>query len=180
MTVSRTQGIPDPYRARRGLTPEVERVLRRRTNATIGSVNPDGTPHLARVWFLWDDNRVYFEGSSATRKARNIAANGLASVLVKGQAADGSTLVVLGQGTGRLLTGDEAGRVCARIRGKYLTAEGMAPVSRYLDGIDDAVGELTPGRWATWSLRSMKAAIRALPEYGDDDTWDRWFLPESE
>ncbi|MEO3973606.1 pyridoxamine 5'-phosphate oxidase family protein [Streptomyces sp. CAU 1734] len=171
--------IPDPYRAARGLSDEVQRVLRKRGNATIGTVNPNGTPHMAPVWFLFEKSgsAVYFECNSATRKARNIEANGMASVLAKGKRDDGNGLIVLGQGRARLIKGEEAREITARIRRKYMTAQGYEPVSAYLDTIDDAVAELKPEKWVAWSPARINDTIRSLPEYADG-SWDKWFLPD--
>jgi hypothetical protein len=133
---------------------------------------------MTPVWFLFDDaGRVYFECSSATRKARNIEANGTASVLAKGKSSDGSALIVLGQGTARLIKGEETRELSTRIRAKYLTAEGYGPVSAYLDTIDDAVAELNPEKWVSWNTSNINDSICALPEYVDGK-WEDWFLPD--
>ncbi|GGT43194.1 pyridoxamine 5'-phosphate oxidase family protein [Streptomyces chromofuscus] len=170
--------IPEPYRAARGLSDAARSVLRKRGNATIGTVNPNETIHMAPVWFLFDESgSVYFECNSATRKARNIQANGTASVLAKGKRADGNALIVLGQGRARLIKGEETSEFTARIRKKYLTDQGYDPVSAYLDTIDDAVAELTPEKWVAWSPARINDTIRSLPEYVDG-SWDEWFLPD--
>ena len=47
---------------------EIADVLSQRLVATIGTVNPDGSVHLAYVIFELRDGRIYFETSSLTRK----------------------------------------------------------------------------------------------------------------
>jgi Pyridoxamine 5'-phosphate oxidase len=64
------------YRAR-PTAEEVADVLSRRVAAAVGTLNPDGTVHLAYVLFLHHDGRLYFETSSITRKARNAEAQEL-------------------------------------------------------------------------------------------------------
>ena len=65
--------------------PEViEMYLRHTINATIGTLNPDGSIHLAFVLFLWEDGKLYFETSSITKKARNIVARSTASFAFEG------------------------------------------------------------------------------------------------
>jgi general stress protein 26 len=64
---------------------EVAEVLSRRVAAAVGTLNPDGTVHLAYVLFLHHDGRLYFETSPITRKARNAEAAGTASMLVQGR-----------------------------------------------------------------------------------------------
>lgn len=171
--------IPAEYRGTRGLSAEARRVLRGLGTATLGT-HDDGMVHLAQVWFLFaEPGLVYFESSSATRKVRNIAANGRASILVKGKCADGSSLLVLGQGDARLLPVDEGRAVGARLRAKYISAAGAEPMSRFLDRIDDVVVEVRPLKWVYWSTAQVNDAIRALPECGDD-SWNSWFHAETD
>jgi len=171
--------IPTAYRGVKGLSLEAARVLGQRCNAMIGSINPDGTVHMAPVWFLHEPpGAIYFESNSATRKARNIATRSKASVLVKGHEEDGSGFMVLGQGEGRLVVGDPARELSLKIRKKYLTASGLGPVSQYLDAIDDSVVEIVPSHWVSWSASNMNDAIRALPEF-EGDCWDSWFIKDS-
>jgi hypothetical protein len=63
------------YRAR-PTSEEIEEVLGQRLVATVGTLNEDGSIHLAFVIFLHEGGRMYFETSSVTRKARNAEARG--------------------------------------------------------------------------------------------------------
>ncbi|MGH8947898.1 MAG: pyridoxamine 5'-phosphate oxidase family protein [Acidimicrobiia bacterium] len=58
---------------------EIEDVLSKRLNAAVGTLNGDGSIHLAFVIFLYAESRFYFETSSVTRKARNVRARPTAS-----------------------------------------------------------------------------------------------------
>ena len=58
----------------------IEAQLFRPIRATIGTLNPDGSIHLAFVIFLWEDGKLYFETASMTKKARNVAARSTASM----------------------------------------------------------------------------------------------------
>jgi len=92
------------YRARP--TPdEIAEVLAKRLVATVGTLNEDGSIHLAYVIFLHHDGRMYFETSSVTRKARNAERRGWASMIVQGRASTGRSLMVAGEGTARVLRG---------------------------------------------------------------------------
>jgi pyridoxamine 5'-phosphate oxidase-like protein len=44
-------------------------------NYLLTTVRPDGRPHTMVVWCVWVDNAYYFSTGSATRKAKNLAAN---------------------------------------------------------------------------------------------------------
>ncbi|MBN1874955.1 MAG: pyridoxamine 5'-phosphate oxidase family protein [Anaerolineae bacterium] len=53
-------------------------VVQRLTDAKnywLCTVRPDGRPHVIPKWAVWVDDKIYFDGSSETRHARNIAAN---------------------------------------------------------------------------------------------------------
>lgn len=44
-------------------------------NYWLCTVRPDGRPHTMPVWGVWTDDRLYWDGSPATRHARNLARN---------------------------------------------------------------------------------------------------------
>lgn len=75
---------------------QVKSRLESAKNYWLSSVRPDGRPHSVPKWGVWVDNRFYFDGSPATRHARNIARNphvnvhlesGDHAVIVEGSAA---------------------------------------------------------------------------------------------
>ena len=41
----------------------------------FSTTRPDGRPHAMPAWGVWLDDALYFEGSPATRRARNLADN---------------------------------------------------------------------------------------------------------
>jgi hypothetical protein len=41
----------------------------------FSTTRPDGRPHAMPAWGVWLDDALYFEGSPATRRARNLAEN---------------------------------------------------------------------------------------------------------
>ncbi len=57
-------------------------------------MRPDGRPHVTAVGALWVDGKFYFTSGAATRKGRNLAANGHCVITV---ALDGLDLVVEGR-----------------------------------------------------------------------------------
>ena len=79
-----------------------------RVTATVGTLNEDGSVHLAYVIFLHEDGKLYFETSSVTRKARNVLSRPQATLLVQGSASTGRNLMVAAEGTARVIEGPEA------------------------------------------------------------------------
>jgi nitroimidazol reductase NimA-like FMN-containing flavoprotein (pyridoxamine 5'-phosphate oxidase superfamily) len=57
----------------------------------ISTVDPKGRPHATPVDGLWIDDRLYFGGSPATRRNRNLAANSAVCVHLE----SGSEVVIL-------------------------------------------------------------------------------------
>ncbi len=60
----------------------------------LATVRPDGRPHVIPRWGVWLDDKFYYDGSPATRHARNAEANpactltledGLRAVIVDGK-----------------------------------------------------------------------------------------------
>jgi general stress protein 26 len=123
-------------------------------NATVGTLNEDGSINLAHVWFLFEDGRLYFETASSTRKARNVEARGTISVLIAHPDID-----VRAEGRARLLSGEEAEAVNRRLRAKYGTDEAQ---DTFFSSIDDCAVEITVNRWRTWGNAVLRAGIQAV------------------
>ena len=138
------------YRAR-PTNAEVEDVLAHRLVATVGTVNSDGSIHLAYVIFAHLDGRLYFETASMTRKVRNIERTGHASLLVQGRAAGARSLMVSVEGTARVVRGGEARALNGRLRAKYIKPTALPDVDRAWGRLDDVAVEITPLRRRTWT-----------------------------
>ena len=144
-------------------------MLSQRLAAAVGTLNYDGTVHLAYVIFDHHDGRVYFETSSLTRKARNVQRTGQASVVVQGRALTGRSLMVSIEGTARLVQGIEARDINRRLRAKYIKPEVLPDVDRAWGQLDDVAVEITPNRWRSWTGTALQEETEkelSVP-YGD-------------
>ena len=65
-----------------GLTDEQARLLQEPNFATVGTVNPDGSPQLSIVWIDWDGSNVLFNTAVGRVKPRNLERDQRVSVLV--------------------------------------------------------------------------------------------------
>lgn len=167
-----TVAIHPAARASRGLTDAARTILERRVYAVLATQNDDGTPHLAPVMFLFDGERIVVETGAATRKARNVAARGHASVLVQTPEA----AWVLGTGAAAVVSGADAVQHRDRIRAKYLTQSGQRACGGLLDEMDDVAIIVTPTDWLSWDLAPFMQALVARgidPAEADD-----WFLSD--
>ena len=49
----------------------------------LGTVTPQGIPHVAGIGAMWDDGDLYFTSGPGTRKSRNLAANPACTVAAR-------------------------------------------------------------------------------------------------
>jgi PPOX class probable F420-dependent enzyme len=150
---------------------EIAEVLAQRLVAAVGTLNSDGSIHLAYVLFLHDDGRMYFETSSVTRKARNAERRGWASMLVQGPASSGRSLMVAAEGTARVITGDEAQEINHRLRAKYFKPTALDGIDRAWGRLDDVAVEVTPKRWRSWTGSVLHEETRKELSGSYEDAW---------
>ncbi|MGE5829248.1 MAG: pyridoxamine 5'-phosphate oxidase family protein [Micromonosporaceae bacterium] len=153
---------------------EIAQVLAQRSTATVGTLNPDGSIHLAYVAFLYQDGRFYFDTASVTRKARNARKRPRASVLVQGRATTGRHLMVCAEGSARILRGAEATAVNHRVRGKYAKPDLLPGLNLVWDSLDDIAVEITPATWRSWT----SAPLREITSDALGVTYRDIWLPE--
>jgi nitroimidazol reductase NimA-like FMN-containing flavoprotein (pyridoxamine 5'-phosphate oxidase superfamily) len=150
---------------------EIDDVLAQRLGSAVGTLNEDGTVHMAHVIFLYADGCLYLETSSTTRKARNAAARPTASMLVQGTAATGRHLMVAAEGAARVLTGEDAVAINHQLRAKYLKPEALDAINRAWDRLDDVAIEITPTRWRSWTGGLLHEETQRELEMPYDDAW---------
>jgi hypothetical protein len=150
---------------------EIADVLGQRLSAALGTLNDDGSIHLTYLLFLYDEGRFLLETASSTRKARNIAARGTASILVHGTAAGGRSLMVEAEGTARLIGLPDAHEVNHRIREKYVLPTDVADLDQVWGRFDDVSIELTPDRWRSWTGSVLASTTEAALGRSYDGIW---------
>lgn len=160
------------YRARSGLDSIAEAILERGRYAVLGTENDDGSSHLAPVMYRVDGDVFLMETSQHTRKARNVASRGRATVLVLDPENNGEAWVS-GSGRARLLHGEEAQEAGRRVRSRYLTEQGERELGTFMADHDDAAIAVAVDSWLSWD---MSAFYTALDEYGLSlDDAEHWF-----
>jgi nitroimidazol reductase NimA-like FMN-containing flavoprotein (pyridoxamine 5'-phosphate oxidase superfamily) len=149
---------------------EIERQLSRPLGGVVGTLNPEGTIHLAFVIYLWENGKFYFETASMTKKVRNLRENPTVSFAVD---ADGFMVMV--EGTARILEGDEATEINRKVRRQHLTPQAAETVGEAWGLVDDVAVEITPQKWRSWSSHKLgelaKSAAGDLPP-------DQWWVKE--
>ncbi len=61
---------------------ELKTFLQTAPIARLGSLNPDGTIHIAPLWFKYDDGDILFGTQDLTHKVRNIKRNPNVTVMI--------------------------------------------------------------------------------------------------
>jgi PPOX class probable F420-dependent enzyme len=156
------------------LTDELRAFLRERRYAVLATQDA-GPVHLTPIWFLFEDDRFWFESFSGSGKVANLRRNPTASVVVDAR-EPGRERWVAAAGTVEILDGDVARGINARIRHRYLTpaALGDERVGPVYAVADDVTLKLTPARWTAWDSKSLDAQLFGGILGADPD---RWFLP---
>jgi PPOX class probable F420-dependent enzyme len=140
------------------LDPNFREMLQRRFIATLGTANADGSLHLTAVWYLFEDGRLFVATSSKSRKARNVAVQPKASLMVDVR-KPGSERGVTAAGRADLLSGSESRGINRRIHTRYLSAGAMADpqIEPVFASFDDVTLRLTPESWFTWDMAALDA-----------------------
>lgn len=74
--------MPIP-RSKLRMTPdELDAFLARERTARVGTVSPDGDPHVTPLWFVWRDGALYVTSLRRSRRTRDIEAGGRVAVCV--------------------------------------------------------------------------------------------------
>ena len=138
------------------LDPTFQQMLQRRFIATLGTTNADGSIHLTAVWYLFEDGRLYVATSSKSRKARNVATQPKASLMVDVR-KPGSERGVTAAGRADLLSGNQSREINRRIHTRYLSAAAMADpqIEPVFASFDDVTLRLTPESWFTWDMAAL-------------------------
>jgi hypothetical protein len=146
---------------------DIEQHLERPITATIGTLNDDGSIHLAFVLFLWEDGKLYFETASMTKKARNVASRATASFAIEGKG-----FMAMAEGRARIIDGDAAHAINGKLRRKYLTAPAAATVGAAWGTVDDIAIEITPTKWRSWSNSALsELGEKAAGELPRNEWW---------
>lgn len=135
--------------------------------ANLATLNRDGTIHLVAMWFLWDGEAVLIPTGRRTKKARNLARDPRATVMIDDSRGgfDLRGITLLGQV--ELVEPPRSLELNRRIHEKYVTEAGLdlPPVRAYLEG-DDVTLRFVPSRVSAWDLRNTQQG-RELASSGE-------------
>jgi len=139
--------IPEAYKTPHGLSERLRNELSEQARLVLGTINPDGSPHLTLVLFLIDaDDSLLLPTPRPTRKIKNVRERASVTALVPVRSGWVSCY-----GEAMVIEGHEAEQVNQRVRERLLTDIGMATMGRFLAAHEDTTIKITPTRWLSWS-----------------------------
>jgi uncharacterized pyridoxamine 5'-phosphate oxidase family protein len=145
--------IPDTYRTPHGLTADLRRLLTSKSSVALGTINPDGSPHMTYLLFSLDDSdRMYLPTPRTTRKVKNIRERPEVTALV-----DLEPGWVSCSGHARIVEGSEAAELNHTVYDSILTEGGRATIGRFLEAHEDTTIEITPSKWLSWQMNPIFA-----------------------
>lgn len=139
--------------------PEVEGRLRAARSGWLASTRPDGRPHVAPVWFVWNGREVHYQTSRRSRKGLNVAiqpwtvfhlGNGEDVLIAEGESlevSDPNQLAEIGQRYGD--------KYVEPVTGERAPLGGSA---------DDVVYRLVPERILAWSYGNVASRTEWIPD----------------
>jgi len=143
--------IPDTYRTPHGLRDDLRELIERASSLVLGTINPDGSPHLTLVLFsLLADATVHIPTPHSTRKIKNIRER--PEVTVLWTVGDGWVSCT---GIAKVIGGDEAQAHNAAVRDRLLTDSGHATLGKFLAAHEDTTIEITPTKWLSWQFEPI-------------------------
>lgn len=119
-------------------TAEILSKLTSQQNLWIATVRPDGRPHLAPIWFVWHNDKIYLGTDPKSVKARNLRANERVSCALE----DGAHPVIC-EGIAQHVPAPWAEDVLAAFFQKY--EWDLNKEAQYND-----VWAITPEKWMAW------------------------------
>jgi PPOX class probable F420-dependent enzyme len=75
-----SEGMPKPP-----LPPELQEFLSQPNPAVIATLHPDGSPHTAATWYMWEDGRVLVNMDAGRKRLRHLRSEPHASITILGQ-----------------------------------------------------------------------------------------------
>lgn len=109
----------------------------------ISTIRNNGLPHIAPIWFVWEDEKIYFATMSTTIKAKNITNNPNVSFCVDEQAPPYSFVIIEGKAS---IAQDDKGLLSwtTKIASRYMGEENSERIGKRNCVEGELLIEITP------------------------------------
>jgi F420H(2)-dependent biliverdin reductase len=151
-----------------------KRFLEQRRHATVATIEPDGSPHVVPVWYVFRDGMLCVGTQSSSRKAKNAIARPTATLTIDSR-EPGDERWVSATGPVTILRGDQARPIVAAIQERYLTGDARQDprVGGALAAVDDVVIAIRPATWRAWASAEMDQQFFGGLLSANRDKWFR-------
>lgn len=147
--------MPIPREQLRMTPTELDEFLTRERTARVATVSPDGVPHVAPLWFVWREGRLYMNSLKRSRRQRDIESGSPVSVCVDAGEAYGELHGVVLYGRFEKVADPEESEAVRRIFG-----------DKYWNGID--IPEVRSHAWLVMQPeRIVSWDFAKIPSGGD-------------
>ena len=127
---------------------ETERFLAQPRIAHLATLRPSGTPHVAPVWFLWDQGRAWVMADAGAVKVKNVRGNPAVTLSIATSERPLSYVVLEGRAQ---INSDDLARVVERMCVLYDGPQRGADFAKELLGEDRMVLlEISVDRVMSW------------------------------
>jgi hypothetical protein len=153
--------MPIPRDALRLDPEDLEELLRTERTMRIGTVGPDGTPHVAPMWYVWHDGAIWINSLRRSRRTRDLASGSEVAVCVDAGIEYWDLKGAVLYGRPVEATGDERlGAVQAEFARKYWGGTEMPAVKSHV------WIRMVPKRIASWDFHKIPAEKDPRLKYG--------------
>lgn len=160
--------IPKTYQTPHGLSDQLRNEISARGSLTLGTINPDGTPHLTLVLFAWDDSgNLLIPTPHSTRKIKNVRERNTVTALIAVASGWASCY-----GTAEVVEGTRAAELNQTVRERLLTDRGLETMGVFLSHHENNTIRITPTKWLSWNYDVIDTWMHDNGyDTSDDDTW---------
>lgn len=119
--------------------------------ARVATVRPDGRPHVAPIWYLWEDGCFYFETSRNAVKAKNLRTNPYIAITVDVTGGGLRLRYVILEGQAALIEDRvSVKKLTERIYSRYVGVEALqTPKLQEMLNVDNLIVKVKPTKFIT-------------------------------
>ena len=115
--------------------------------ARIATVQPDGSPHVTPVWYLWNAPYLLIAVVSTSRKVRNIQQNPRVAITIDTESSPAQGVIIEGTALIKNLPARVEHEICAR----YIKSSDLEKYLEYTrNNFASLLLEITPSKIISW------------------------------
>jgi PPOX class probable F420-dependent enzyme len=131
------------------LPPELDEFLKAPNPSVIGTLDPDGAPHTAATWYLWEDGRVLVNMDATRKRLDHLRRDPRVALTVNGRGDDWYRQITLRGRVVELADDEDLGgidRLSKHYTGRQYAGRDQARVNGWIE-VDSWYGWDGGGPW---------------------------------